>query len=755
MPLIYLRPYHTSDRSPPLPTNGQAAGAAPAPAPAPWSEGEKASANQRRFPNSHYLRRQRHCKHSIERSLPCRCRHESITAYSRRLKVGAQYCEYGAFLDYSLIVQFIHGVRDDSIRDTIVLKKPEKFTDALAIALDLEATKTAISESTKPQPTSSDGRPPSTNTAASSSSPAPRLGSLLKKYQGLFNESADKLNGPPADVKFRDGYQPVFARVRQIPFALRDQYAAEIDKKIASGCYRRVSSSQWASPTHIVKKGSKMRITGDYKGTLNPQLVVNEYPIPRVEELFHRLRGATIFSRLDITDAYMSLPCTKKFCDAMTLNTPTHGLIQPTRAQYSVASIPAIWQRRMETVLRGLNCALNFFDDILVFAKSEEEMLRALDATLSRLQEAGLKLRQEKCAFMLSSIEFLGHTVDSSGLHCQNKHIEAIKNTPIPKNANELRTFLGKNAKADILSRSPVDETCSTCPVRDDFNEFVQLQIQQTPLTSKNIARETSKDPHLSQIVQLLLNGRDLRTAGFTGREADYSLSEGCLLLGPRVVIPAKFQPQLLEELHVAHIGIVKMKALARSLVYWPSIDADIEKMAKSCQPCLKNAKLPSKFRSHHWEYPSAPWDCIHVDYCRPFLGKYILIVVDAFSKWMCAAITSNLLENWFSQFGVPSVLVSDNGPQFTSEFFKNFLKTQGVKFHKTSAVYHPSTNGQVERGVQTLKRALKDAEATPSSLQHCINNFLQYHKAPHQSAGQPPSLLFHGRLIRLRLDMI
>ncbi|BES87404.1 Hypothetical protein NTJ_00211 [Nesidiocoris tenuis] len=317
-------------------------------------------------------------------------------------------------------------------------------------------------------------------------------------------------------------------------------------------------------------------------------------------------------------------------------------------------------------------------------------------------------------------------------IYTDNKPISHIFS---PKNTTSAIHTV-ENAKADILSRSPVDETCSTCPVRDDFNEFVQLQIQQTPLTSKNIARETSKDPHLSQIVQLLLNGRDLRTAGFTGREADYSLSEGCLLLGPRVVIPAKFQPQLLEELHVAHIGIVKMKALARSLVYWPSIDADIEKMAKSCQPCLKNAKLPSKFRSHHWEYPSAPWDCIHVDYCRPFLGKYILIVVDAFSKWMCAAITSNLLENWFSQFGVPSVLVSDNGPQFTSEFFKNFLKTQGVKFHKTSAVYHPSTNGQVERGVQTLKRALKDAEATPSSLQHCINNFLQYHKAPHQSAG-------------------
>ncbi|CAB0011546.1 unnamed protein product [Nesidiocoris tenuis] len=80
-----LRPYHTSDRSPPLPTNGQAAGAAPAPAPAPWGEGEKASANQRRFPNPHYLRRQRHCKHSIERSLPCRCRQQKLEQMSRRI----------------------------------------------------------------------------------------------------------------------------------------------------------------------------------------------------------------------------------------------------------------------------------------------------------------------------------------------------------------------------------------------------------------------------------------------------------------------------------------------------------------------------------------------------------------------------------------------------------------------------------------------------------------------------------------------
>ncbi|BES89777.1 Hypothetical protein NTJ_02585 [Nesidiocoris tenuis] len=271
-----------------------------------------------------------------------------------------------------------------------------------------------------------------------------RVETLLQKYKALFADTAGKLVGPPAEATSREGSRPIYARARQIPLALRKQYGAEIENKIASGFYVQVTSSQWASPTHVVMKGSKMRITGDYKATLNPQLVVDEYPIPRVEQLFHKLRGAKVFSRLDITDAYMSLPCSADFCAAMTLNTPTHGLIQPTRAQYGVASIPAIWQRRMEEVLRGLDCAINFFDDILVYADSEERMLQALDSTFDKLHNFILKLRKSKCAFMLPSVEFLGHTVDSSGLRCQNKHVQAILESAIPQNASQLRTFIGK-----------------------------------------------------------------------------------------------------------------------------------------------------------------------------------------------------------------------------------------------------------------------------------------------------------------------
>ncbi|CAB0020552.1 unnamed protein product, partial [Nesidiocoris tenuis] len=167
------------------------------------------------------------------------------------------------------------------------------------------------------------------------------------------------------------------------------------------------------------------------------------------------------------------------------------------------------------------------------------------------------------------------------------------------------------------------------------------MQIQQIPITSTDIANETLKDKHLSAILTALQNGTDLRAIGYKGREAEYSMADGCLTLGQRVVIPPKFRQRLLEDLHVAHIGIVKMKGLARSLIYWPSIDEDIERIAKCCEPCLNNAKMPPKTRSHHWEYPSVCWDRIHVDYAD-FLGKNILIVVDAYSKWMNVAITNS-----------------------------------------------------------------------------------------------------------------
>ncbi|XP_055633621.1 uncharacterized protein LOC129773967 [Toxorhynchites rutilus septentrionalis] len=182
------------------------------------------------------------------------------------------------------------------------------------------------------------------------------LSQLLVNFEDVFSDTPGKLIGPPASVHLKPGTTPIFVKARDVPLALKSQYAEEIDKKLAPGAYERVDYSEWASPTHIVvKKNGKLRITGNYKPTVNPRMIINEHPIPKIEYIFNQMNGASLFCHLDVTDAYTHLPIDVEFQHVLTLNTPTHGLVRPTRAVYGAANIPAIWQRRMETVFQGLS----------------------------------------------------------------------------------------------------------------------------------------------------------------------------------------------------------------------------------------------------------------------------------------------------------------------------------------------------------------------------------------------------------------
>lgn len=292
-----------------------------------------------------------------------------------------------------------------------------------------------------------------------------QLQEVLERFEGVFGKSAGKLTGPPVSVHMKPNARPVFARPREVPLALKDAYAKEIGAKIAAGYYKKVECSEWASTTHVViKKNGALRITGNYKPTVNPQMVVDEHPIPKPEDLFNKIKGATIFAHLDVTDAYTHVPIDEKFGEILTLNTITHGLIQPTRAVYGAANIPAIWQRKMEEVLQGLPNCINFFDDILLFAENFDKLLEILELTLARMEKCGLKLNKSKCVFAAASVEFLGHVVDARGIHKSDKHIEAVANAPKPGSIEELQLFLGK---ASYYSAFIPDLATRERPLRD------------------------------------------------------------------------------------------------------------------------------------------------------------------------------------------------------------------------------------------------------------------------------------------------
>eukprot|EP00118_Oscarella_pearsei_P024142 m.300289 g.300289 ORF g.300289 m.300289 type:complete len:230 (+) comp40793_c0_seq1:810-1499(+) len=191
------------------------------------------------------------------------------------------------------------------------------------------------------------------------------------------------------------------------------------------------------------KDDGSIRICGDYKVTINPHLKVDQYPLPKPDDLFATLAGGTVFSKLDLASAYQQVVLDEESRELVTINTH-QGLYQYTRLPFGVASAPAIFQNVMDQVLHGLPSAGAFLDDMIVKGKDEEDRLSNLEGVLKRLLDHGFRLKKRKCAFSEPSVVYLGFKVDKSGLSpTSSKTEEAINSAPRPENVSQLRSFLG------------------------------------------------------------------------------------------------------------------------------------------------------------------------------------------------------------------------------------------------------------------------------------------------------------------------
>ena len=217
----------------------------------------------------------------------------------------------------------------------------------------------------------------------------------------------------------------------------------------------------------------------------------------------------------------------------------------------------------------------------------------------------------------------------------------------------------------------------------------------------------------------------------------------------------------MLHELHTGHPGIVRMKSLARLHVWWPNLDKDIATIVQRCNDCQKSRNKPQPAPLHPWDWPKMPWQRAHIDFAGPFMGKMFLIVVDSHSKWLEVEVMSSItseatiekLRDLFARYGIPQQLVSDNGSQFTSREFAEFMKGNGIK-HTLVAPYHPRSNGQAERFVQTFKQFFKTDGG--DSIKQSLARFLfSYRTTPNSTTGQTPAELFLNRRVRTRLDLI
>lgn len=351
------------------------------------------------------------------------------------------------------------------------------------------------------------------------------------------------------------------------------------------------------------------------------------------------------------------------------------------------------------------------------------------------------------------------------GLFKENKATPALASSRIQRWSLTLAAYRYQllyksgpaNANADGFSRLPLPVKPETTPEPADF-VFVMDHMEGTPVNADKIKLWIGRDPCLAWVRDFVANGwpqvcNDPELKPFFTRKDELSLHHGCLMWGARVVIPPQGRKLLLDELHDTHPGMVKMKALARSYLWWPGIDHDLETLCKECTNCQSLRKAPPKAPLHPWEYPTRPWSRLHIDYAGPKLGHMFLVVVDARTKWLevilmktaTSATTIEKLRAMFAVHGLPDTIVSDNGSVFTSTEFAEFTKFNGIR-HVKVAPFHPSSNGLAERAVQTFKASL-DKMTDTASIDTKVSRFLfQYRITPHSTTGQAPAEMLMQR---------
>ncbi|XP_055604780.1 uncharacterized protein K02A2.6-like [Uranotaenia lowii] len=249
----------------------------------------------------------------------------------------------------------------------------------------------------------------------------------------------------------------------------------------------------------------------------------------------------------------------------------------------------------------------------------------------------------------------------------------------------------------------------------------------------------------------------------FHSNRKSLAVVKGCLMMADRLVIPNSLRQRILKQLHRGHPGIERMKAVARSYVFWPKIDECITEYIIRCSSCAIHSKSPPKVSPQPWPATKHSWERIHLNFAGPFFNQHFLIVFDAHSKWpetkaVRFPTTFSVIEflnELFSRFGVPETIVTDNGKQFTSKQFAALCKSNGIQ-HLRTAPYHPQSNGQAERFVETMKRSmLKIEEGKGGNITEILQTFLQTYRSTPILKGKSPAELMIGKKMRTTLDLL
>ena len=283
---------------------------------------------------------------------------------------------------------------------------------------------------------------------------------LCDEYGEAFSKNNEDIGrtklGQKMDIDTGDS-PLVSSRPYTLPLKHYEWVQREIESLEWAGVTTK-SMSKWASPIVIVPKKSapreppKRRLCIDFRkvNELQQEVItagktkgqISIHPLPKIDEMYAKLKGAKVFSTIDLRSGYHHIALGKS-SRAKTAFVMPFGKYEFLMVPFGLAQAPAYFQLLMNKVLKGLKFAMTYLDDIIIFSQDESQHLEHLEIVFSHLWEAGLKMKHFKCDFFKSEIHYLGHLISPEGISLLPNKLDSIKHMPAPNSAKEIKQFLG------------------------------------------------------------------------------------------------------------------------------------------------------------------------------------------------------------------------------------------------------------------------------------------------------------------------
>lgn len=317
---------------------------------------------------------------------------------------------------------------------------------------------------------------------------------------------------------------------------------------------------------------------------------------------------------------------------------------------------------------------------------------------------------------------------------------------------------------ADTLSRAVAPSSDN----ENDPRDYLDVKAQVCAIAASNsltdthfveLQKMTGLDEEMQELKRVIKDGWPVHKSDIKDIVAPYWDSRDELTMaydlvwkGTRIVIPKCMRKDMLKKVHIGHLGVAKTKLRAREVMFWPSMNAQIQDMISHCQPCLTHRKENCKQPLIPHEIPTRAWEKIGADIFH-FNNNSYLLIIDYFSKFVEVEKLNNLtsqtvidkLKKIFSRQGIPEEIFSDNGPEFASMLFREFSREWRF-VHTTSSPRYPQSNGQVERAIQTVKSMLQKTLHDKSDFRLALLEFLN---TPISDKLPSPSELLNSRKLR------